>query len=66
MLFIDLYSKTCTSSSIKLEPGTYTVSSEGGPMTIDPGRLKVIVPGIIEESEGTYFYLTQADYPVAT
>ena len=35
-------------------------------MTIDPGRLKVIVPGIIEESEGTYFYLTQADYPVAT
>ena len=66
MLFIDLYSKPCTSSSIKLEPGTYTVSSEGGPMTIDPGRLKVIVPGIIEESEGTYFYLTQANYPVAT
>ena len=24
MLFIDLYSKPCTSSSIKLEPGTYT------------------------------------------
>ena len=66
MLFIDLYSKPCTSSSIKLEPGTYTVSSEGGPMTIDPGRLNVIVPGIIEESEGTYFYLTQADYPVVT
>ena len=35
-------------------------------MTIDPGRLNVIVPGIIEESEGTYFYLTQADYPVVT
>lgn len=58
MLFIDLYSKPCTSSSIKLEPGTYTVSSEGGPMTIDPGWVDVMVPGILEESKGTHFCVT--------
>lgn len=58
MLFVNLYSKPCSSASIKLEPGTYTVSSEGGPMTIDPGRLNVVVPDIFEESEGTHFCVT--------